>query len=266
MRTPLVLLLFATVAFGQHVAITNVHAHPVSSRAIEKATILVRDGLITAVGVAVDIPPGVPIVDATGLEAWPGFIDGWSLLGLTEVRQVRSTVDTGEMGDWQAHLRAASAINPHSEHIAVARVNGVTTAGVVAASGIIGGETAALDLFGRTVTEMTIKAEHPLRVLQLPAPSPRKWAGAESKNYWKATEKKWKKLEDYLKQARELARHLEEGVVDFGETMSGQDRLALRATARHLAGAHPWLVRADRRDHILAALRFALVSRPRRAL
>ena len=54
-----------------------------------------------------------------------------------------------EMGDWQAHLRAASAVNPHSEHIPVARVNGITSAGIMPSSGIIGPRGAVLDLLQR---------------------------------------------------------------------------------------------------------------------
>ena len=54
----------------------------VSGPAYEKATIVMRDGLITAVGPDVTPPAGARVIDGKGLVVTPGLIDGLSSIGL----------------------------------------------------------------------------------------------------------------------------------------------------------------------------------------
>ncbi|MGH7656002.1 MAG: amidohydrolase family protein [Gemmatimonadaceae bacterium] len=68
----------------QTYAITNARIVPVSSPAIEKGTIVIRDGLITAVGASVTAPGDARIIDGAGLTVYPGFIDSYTSLGLDE--------------------------------------------------------------------------------------------------------------------------------------------------------------------------------------
>jgi len=68
----------------QTYAITNARIVPVSSPAIEKGTIVIRDGLITAVGASVSAPGDARIIDGAGLTVYPGFIDSYTALGLDE--------------------------------------------------------------------------------------------------------------------------------------------------------------------------------------
>lgn len=63
-------------------AITNARIVPVAGPAIEKGTLVVRDGLIAAVGTTVTAPAEARIVDGTGLTIYPGLIDAYSSLGL----------------------------------------------------------------------------------------------------------------------------------------------------------------------------------------
>jgi len=50
---------------------------------IEKGTIVIRDGLVAALGADIQIPPDAKIVDGAGLTVYPGFIDAYTELGLT---------------------------------------------------------------------------------------------------------------------------------------------------------------------------------------
>ncbi|MFI5233196.1 MAG: amidohydrolase family protein [Gemmatimonadales bacterium] len=68
----------------QTYAITNARIVPVSSPAIERGTIVIRDGLITAVGASVTAPGDARIIDGAGLIVYPGFIDSYTSLGLDE--------------------------------------------------------------------------------------------------------------------------------------------------------------------------------------
>ena len=61
---------------------------------IENGTILIRNGRISEVGAQVVVPAGAEIIDATGLEVYPGIMDSVSSLGLAEISSTAATVDT----------------------------------------------------------------------------------------------------------------------------------------------------------------------------
>ncbi len=252
-----VIVAIGAAAGAQDLVIKDVTAHPVSAPAIENATILISKGRIAAIGTDIRVPAGVSVKDGRGLDAWPGFIDGFSQLGLTEIGSVPGSIDTTEMGEWNAHLRAAAAINPHSEHLPVARANGITTALVVPGGGLLPGTPVLLDILGRTVPSMEVPDAPPLLVLALPAPPARKYTADEAKTWDAEVEKGWKRIEEFLERARKFgAITAADRAADPG-ALPGQEMLALRACARHLDLKGRFLVRADTREHILAALAFA---------
>ena len=138
-------------------AIRNARIVTVSGADIENGTIVVRDGKISAVGTNVEVPAGAQTIDASGLSVYPGMIDAGTQMGLVEVGQGASgTVDTGEVGDLNPNAQAIIAINPHSAHIAVTRVDGVTNALSLPSGGLISGQSALLNLLGTTPLEMAV--------------------------------------------------------------------------------------------------------------
>ena len=68
---------------------------------IEKGTVLIRDGLIEAVGVGLPIPPDAEVIDGSKLTAYPGLIDalGQSLLKLPEEKFDMAKIYSGEFTD-----------------------------------------------------------------------------------------------------------------------------------------------------------------------
>ncbi|HKS16907.1 MAG TPA: hypothetical protein VJU16_06315 [Planctomycetota bacterium] len=54
---------------------------------IEKGTIVLRGGLIEAVGAEATIPADAEVIDATGLYVYPGFVDGLSSAGLGDTKR-----------------------------------------------------------------------------------------------------------------------------------------------------------------------------------
>jgi len=123
---------------------------------IERASIVIVDGVITDVGPKVKVPSGARSIRARGLEVFPGMINAWSNIGLTEVGAVDVTNDSREMGEFTPQLLAFSAVHPASEHIPVARVNGITAALSVPSGGVIAGQAVLLHLDGWTADEMAI--------------------------------------------------------------------------------------------------------------
>ena len=144
---------------AQVYAIRGGTVYTVSGEPIESGTVLIQGGLITAVGANVSVPAGAETIDATGLQVYPGLFDAVSRLGLTEIGAVAVTSDMNELGDYNPHLLAATAIHPASEIIPVTRASGIThtVAAPTGGRGGIGGQGSLIHLDGWTVEEMLIE-------------------------------------------------------------------------------------------------------------
>jgi imidazolonepropionase-like amidohydrolase len=139
------------------IAIVNARIIPVVGSEIPKGTILIQDGLIAAIGADIAVPAGAEVVDAAGLRAYPGMIDGYSSLGLVEISGVSATVDNRETGRINPQDRALEAIRYDSMHIPIARSNGITAAVVAPSGGLISGVSCLLKLDGWTNREMALE-------------------------------------------------------------------------------------------------------------
>lgn len=149
-------------------AVVNARIHPVSAPEIEKGKIVFENGRIVAVGADAAVPSDATVIDAQGLDLYPGFIDGGSPLGLNEIEALAVTVDSAEGGDLQPDLKAAIAVKPDSEIIPVARFTGLTSAVSNPVGGLISGQSALIQLDGWTPKEM---AYIPTLALEIALPS-----------------------------------------------------------------------------------------------
>ncbi len=141
------------------ILIRNATIVPVTGARIQSGSIVIRGDRIEAVGANVAAPAGAQVIDGTGLFIYPGMIDGGTQLGLTEIGSVPGGEDTQEIGDFNPHNIALTAVNPHSELIPVTRVNGVTTVITAAEGGLISGQAALMDLVGWTPAEMAVRRQ-----------------------------------------------------------------------------------------------------------
>jgi imidazolonepropionase-like amidohydrolase len=138
-------------------AIRNARIVTVSGSDIENGTVVIRDGKIEAVGSSVNVPSGAQVIDGRGLSVYPGMIDAGTNMGLVEVPQGASgTVDLSEVGDFNPNAKAIIAVNPHSAHIAVTRVEGVTNTLTAPTGGLISGQAALINLLGTAPKEMAV--------------------------------------------------------------------------------------------------------------
>ena len=103
-------------------------SHRLGSRPSRTATVVIADGKILSVGATAPVPAGAEVIDGTGLEVSPGFFDAMSQLGLTEIGAVNATNDITEVGAYNPQVDAATAVHPATDHIPVARANGITHA------------------------------------------------------------------------------------------------------------------------------------------
>lgn len=143
---------------SQPIALTGGTIHPVSGPSIENGTIVFDDGVITAVGTDVDVPSGARTIDVSGLHVYPGLIDAYSSMGLTEIGAVDVTSDQSEMGEVNPNVRAEVAFHPESRHIGTARSNGVLVTVTTPSGGLISGSAAAMMLDGWTWEQMIVQA------------------------------------------------------------------------------------------------------------
>ncbi|HVF46881.1 MAG TPA: amidohydrolase family protein [Pyrinomonadaceae bacterium] len=144
-------------------AIVNARIVPVSGPAIENGTVVIQNGKIAAVGAGVAVPVGAERVEGRGLTVFPGMIDAATNMGLAEITlAVAGSVDLSETGTMNANTKAIKGIHPHSAHINVTRVNGITTVHSAPTGGIISGQSAIINLNGSTPDEMAVVREHGL--------------------------------------------------------------------------------------------------------
>ena len=54
----------------------------VTGATIQKGTVIIRNGLIEAVGADIPIPGYARVIDATGMTVYPGLIDAYTNIGL----------------------------------------------------------------------------------------------------------------------------------------------------------------------------------------
>jgi imidazolonepropionase-like amidohydrolase len=178
---------------------------------LPRATIIIIDNKIAGVGPnvkALSIGSSYPIIDGRGLEVYPGLINAWSNIGLTEIPAVPATNDSTEMGDFNPQLLAFSAVHPASEHIPVARVNGITTSLTSPTGGIIPGQASLLHLDGWTTDEMAVVKSAGM-VLNFPSLSARSGPGG-ALNRRSRMESFAEVRKTYEKRVRELSDLLEE--------------------------------------------------------
>jgi len=151
-----ILVVAATTVFSQTIAITNGKVYPVSGPPINNGTVVIRDGMIIAVGAQVTIPAGAQRIDATGKVVTPGLINSSTELGVIEIDQVRNTSDVSARGNNNiaAAFRVWEGLNPASVLFAPARNEGVTSAIVAPSGGLISGQAAAIDLVSGQRSDM----------------------------------------------------------------------------------------------------------------
>ena len=108
-------------------AIRNARIVTVSGPEIPRGTVVISAGKIQAVGADVAVPPNAQAIDASGLTVYPGMMDAGTNMGLSEIGQgAAATVDVAEVGSFNPNAQAIYGLNPHSAHIGVTRVVGIS--------------------------------------------------------------------------------------------------------------------------------------------
>ena len=230
--------------------------HTVSGPVIENGIILFDKGKITEIGTNIPIPADAERIDVSGKHVYPGIIDAYSTMGLTEIGSVRGTIDLAETGSINPNVQAEVAVNPESELIPVARSYGVTIVGTFPRSGLISGLAAALMLDGWSYEDLTLKSRLALVVnwpTMVYTPSP----------FSRTTKEEW------LKQRDEQLKTLREVFADARAYMTAKNAEQQKGVRYHdidprwqamipvLEGKIPVFVSANELSQIQAAITWA---------
>lgn len=123
-----------------------------------KKDILIEDGKIVKIDEMLDVPADCEIVDAEGLQVYPGFIDVHSHLGTIGSGIGFEGDDVNEMTDIMTpHLRGIDCIEPMDIAFEEAREGGVTTVCTGPGSAnVVGGTFLAIKTVGKRVDDMVI--------------------------------------------------------------------------------------------------------------
>jgi imidazolonepropionase-like amidohydrolase len=249
----------AVVLAGDSYVIRGARIYSMVGAPIGRGSVVISGGKIVAVGKVVNVPAGARVIDARGLEVYPGFVDAFCDMGLREVGSVPGAEDTSELGSYNPQLIAAAAINPDSALIPVARSNGITHTLTVPGWGgsAISGQATALSMAGWTVDEMIVRRSAAMVAT---------WPGLETRGFDFATfttrhrpysevkreyDRAISTLTEWIDRARRYSQTMRDG-----DQREGVRDLKLEALVPVVRGELPLLVVAIRQRDIRNAVEF----------
>jgi len=167
-----------------HLAIQNARIVTGSGQTIDRGTIVIENGLITAVGSNARVPEGAWVIDGEGLTVYPGLIDAMSAVALPSSMRAAPGRGRGAGGgaaqagqeeapySWGPEDRpatytwmsAADDLNMEDDAIETWRNAGFTSVVATPERGIFPGQSAVINLAGERARDMVVKTPVAMRV------------------------------------------------------------------------------------------------------
>ena len=239
---------------SEAVALRGATIHTVTNGVIENGTILFENGVIRAIGTDVEIPTGTRVVDVSGKHIYPGLIDAYSTVGISEIGSVDVSSDVNELGDFNPNVRAEVAVNAESRHIGTTRSAGVLVTLTTPGGGLISGMSSAMSLEGWDWEEMSMESAAALNVNW---PNPRGGRGGRGRGFGPGPQEP---PPTYAEQVQQLKDFFAEARAYRDATAAGEEvRTDSRYTAMipALDGEIPVVVSADGAAQINDAITWA---------
>ncbi len=148
---------------GRTYAITHVTIVQSPGRKIEQGIVVMKDGLITAVGKGVPIPAEAIVIKADSMYVYAGFIDGLSRTGVTKPKEEKDKEKVKDPGNPPADRAGITPqndvrdfLNPADKSVEDLRNLGFTTAQVVPYGNFLPGQSAIILLGGKSPDDMVL--------------------------------------------------------------------------------------------------------------
>lgn len=243
---------------AQSLALRGARMVTVSDGIIESGTLLIREGLIVAIGKDVPVPADFKILDVTGKTVFPGFIDGFTTLGTGDIPSFGSEEDEA-VDPVAPQLRVIDGINPDNRFIPLARSQGVTAALSAPGEGnLISGQSALIRLVNGSLERMVLRFPAGVHVTIGEAPKerygPKGKAPGTRMGEIALLRQTLIDAQQYSERKTAAGRKRAEGAQSTAPVPTD---LKLEALLPVIAGSLPMIVSADKRDDILAAVRVA---------
>lgn len=121
--------------------------------------ILVENGKIRAIGKNLEIPEGAEIVDAEGLQVYPGFVEAHGHIGLDGYGIGYEGMDYNELNDIiSPQMRGIDGVKPMDPAFSMAAAAGVTCVCVGPGSAnVLGGTFTTIKTVGKRVDDMVVR-------------------------------------------------------------------------------------------------------------
>ena len=130
------------------------------------ADLFVSNGKIAEIGKHIEVSEDVKIIDATGMNVFPGFIDAHSHLGICEEKASAQVDESNEnTNPIMPAVRGIDGINPMDSAFHNALASGIT--GVMVGPGSanpIGGQFAFIKTHGRCIDDMIVLAPAAIKI------------------------------------------------------------------------------------------------------
>lgn len=235
-------------------AIKGGRIYTITNGIIEDGVLLIQNERIIALGDKVVIPDNARIIDASGLSVMPGLIDAFTNLGTADIGEIHQDYD--ETSDpVLPQLRIIDALNPDNRFISLARKFGITT--ILCAPGegnLLSGQSALVNLAGGKLEEMIVK--FPVGVHANLGETPKMRYGPQGR-YPMTRMGEIALLRRVLIQTQEYLRKKSRVQAAKEQTPAIPFDFKYEAMLPVVKGDLPLIVRANRMDDILSALRIA---------
>ncbi|MCT8136923.1 amidohydrolase [Anaerobacillus sp. CMMVII] len=141
------------------ILIQNTTIYPITSKKLENASLLIKDGKIAAIEDYIEPTSEMQVIDGKDHHLLPGFIDAHTHLGLYDEGTGWAGNDANETIDaLTPHIRAIDGVYPLDIGFNDAVKYGITTVHVMPGSAnVIGGTTSVIKTVGKNVQKMIIK-------------------------------------------------------------------------------------------------------------
>ena len=141
------------------ICIRNGNVHNAIVPEVFVADILIEDGKIKEIGKDLEIPAEAEIIDATGKEIYPGFVEAHGHIGLDGHGIGYEGTDYNEMNDIVTpHLRGIDGVKPMQPTFENAAKGGVTCVCVGPGSAnVLGGTFTTIKTVGKRVDDMVVR-------------------------------------------------------------------------------------------------------------
>lgn len=223
--------------------------HVGNGTVIENGIIGCRDGKIILVGnsSATFDRTNADVIEAKGHHIYPGFIAANTTLGLVEIEAVRATVDAGEVGNINPHVRSLIAYNAQSQIIPTVRFNGVLLAMVAPQGGLVTGRSSIVELDGWHWEDAALKTDIGIHVNFPVARRPINGTEIELRQADEALAKQVAALYQFFRESQAYSK----------VAAPKEKNLRLDAMRGLFDGSKKLFIRADEAKTILAAITFA---------